>query len=207
MIFIILISFTTCMYSDVTLNGVTGQLISGLADVKIIPFAANAGGTAVSGMTYASGLWTPTLRAGTNNLGAYLAAKPSDATAILQFAYELPLDWDTTSQPYIVIYYESLTNTSGTVIWTVSSACTKRDGSVTSDPTLVAESSFSSQAMASASKIWARDGIFTAMSSGNNCIPGSYVIIKVALTGTASANIGAYSATITTPRKPVLQAN
>lgn len=207
---VLITSFTTCMYSDVTVNGVTGQIISALADYRIIPFAANAGGTAVSGMTYASGVFTPTLRAGTNNIDAYLAAKPSDGTGILYFWYQLPGDWDTVTQPYIKIFWANLSNTTGTVIITVSSGCTKQDGSVSDDPAFIAESAFTSTNIATvgvSNRAYATGGIFTAMTSGNSCVAGSPVNIKVALTGTAAANVALYRATITTPRKPVLQAN
>src|SRR6185312_8305162 len=109
-------------------------------------------------------------------------------------------DWDTTQQPFISIFYASGANTTGTVIWTVSSACTKQDGSVTDDPAFVAESAFGSQTMAAANRAWGKSGQFTAITSGNNCIPGSPAIIKVALSGTASSAINAYQATMTFPR-------
>lgn len=175
-------------------------------DAKIVPFASAPGGTAVSGVTYASGQWTPTLRAGTNNIGAALQAIPSTG-ASLQFVFELPGDWDTTQQPFISIYYGSGANTTGTVIWTVSSACSKADGSVTDDPTFVAETAFASQTMAAANRYWAKSGQYTAITSGNSCIPGSPVLIKVALSGTASSAINADKAVITVPRLLTVQAN
>ncbi len=119
---------------------------------------------------------------------------------------ELPLDWDTASQPYINIFYGSGANTSGTVIWTVSSACSKEDGSVTDDPAFNAESAFASQTMATANRTWAKSGQFTAITSGNNCIAGSSLILKVAVSGTAGSNINAYQAVVTVPRLPVVQA-
>jgi len=174
-------------------------------DAKIVPFAAAPGGTAVAGVTYASGQWTPTLRAGTNNIGAALQATPSTGAA-LQFVFELPNDWDITQQPFISIFYASGANTTGTVIWTVSSACSKEDGSVTDDPAFVAESAFAAQTMASANVNWAKSGKFTAMTSLNNCIPGSPVMIKIALSGTAASGINAKKAVITIPRLLTVQA-
>ncbi len=198
-------------------SGATGTICSftstttcvgiSLPDVKIIPFAAAPGGTGAAGVSYATSLWTPTARAGTNNLGAALAAKPSDGTAILQFLLELPLDWNTASQPFINIFYGSGANTSGTVIWTVASACSKADGSVSDDPAFNAESAFGSQTMANANRMWSKSGQFTAITSGNNCIPGGSAILKLSLTGTASSNINAYQAIVTTPRLPVVQGN
>ena len=175
-------------------------------DVKIIPFCVSPGGTAGSGVTYASGQWTPTNRAGTNNIGCGLQAIPSTG-AVLQFMIELPLDWDTTTQPFISFQYASGANASGTVIWTVSSGCTKQDGSVSDDPTFNAESAFGTQTMAVANRTWGQNGQFTAMTSGNNCIAGSPVIIKVALSGTAASAINAYQAVVTIPILPTIQAN
>jgi hypothetical protein len=105
------------------------------------------------------------------------------------------------------IVYSSGAAASGTVIWTVSSACTKSDGSVSDDPAFVAETAFASQTMAVANRMWAKSGQFTALTSGNNCIAGSSVIVKVTLSGTASSAINAYQAVLTVPRALVLQAN
>jgi hypothetical protein len=172
-------------------------------DVHIIPFGAAPGGTAGSGVSYASGQWTPTARAGSNNIGAALQAIPSTG-AVLQWRMQLPQDWDTgaSGQPYIRIEYASGSNTSGTVIWTVSSACTKADGSVSDDPAFNAESAFASQTMAAASRAWSQTGHFTAITSGNNCVPGGGLIIKAAVSGTAAAAINAYQAVVTIPTLP-----
>lgn len=173
-----------------------------LRDVKVIPFAAAPAGTAAAGISYATGQWTPTARAGTNNIGAALQAIPSSG-ATLQFLVELPLDWDTANQPYLSIFFGSGANTSGTVIWTVSSGCSKRDGSVSDDPTLNAESAFATKTMATANRMWASNGQYTAITSGNNCIPGGSVIVKAVLSGTASSAINAYQAVISIPILPI----
>lgn len=125
----------------------------------------------------------------------------------LNFSYELAKDWDTTNQPFIAIEYGSGTNTTGTVIWTVSTACSKQDGSVSDDPAMVAETAMASQTMAVAHRGWVQSMQLTTLTSGNNCIAGSPVNIKLAVSGTASANIDAFKAVITQPRKPVVQAN
>ena len=178
------------------------------ADTKIIPAANCPGGTAGSGWSYASGQLTAACRAGTNNLGGILQAIPSTG-AIAQFMFELPTDWDTGTQPYINIFYGSGSNTSGTVINTVASACVDNStpGGASDDPTFHAESAFSTQTMANANRMWNISGQFTAMTSGNGCKATSSVIIKITLSGTASANIGYYKAVITTPRSPVVQGN
>ena len=95
-------------------------------DVKIVPFGVTPGGTGGGSVSYALGQWSATARAGTSNIGTALQATPSTGAA-LQFLLELPGDWDAANQPYINIFYGSGTNTSGTVIWTASSACSKED--------------------------------------------------------------------------------
>jgi len=197
--------------------GTAGQLLSSQGsstdphyldgvDVKLIPAANCNAATAGAGWSTASSNFTPACRAGTNNLGGALQAIPNTGAAA-QFLAELPQDWDTSTQPYISIFYGSGSNASGTVIWTVSSACSKENGSVSDDPSFNAESAFATQTMAAANRMWAQNGQFTAITSGNNCIAGSSILIKVAVSGTASSNINAYQVVLTIPRLPVVQAN
>lgn len=189
-------------------NGSAQLIGADFADVKIIPAANCPGGTAGSGWSYASGQFTATCRAGTNNLGGNLQAIPSTGGAA-QFMFELPGDWETTTQPYINIFYGSGSNTSGTVINTVASACVDNStpGGASDDPSFHAESAFSTQTMANANRMWNISGQFTQMTSGNGCKVGSSVIVKITLSGTASANIGYYKAVLSIPRSPVMQAN
>lgn len=187
-------------------NGTSGPQFIDFPDAKIIPAANCNAGTAGAGWSTATSNFTAACRAGSNNLTGALQAIPSTG-ASAQFEFELPEDWDTANQPYIRIFYGSGANTSGTVIWTVSSACTKEDGSVTDDPAFNAESAFASQTMATANREWGQSGQFTAMTSGNNCIAGSNVLIKVAVSGTAGSNINAYKAVVTVPRLLTVQAN
>jgi hypothetical protein len=172
----------------------------------IVPAANCVAGTAGSGWNTASSNFTAACRAGTNNLGGALQAIPSTG-ASAQFQLELPLDWDSGVQPYINIFYGSGANTSGTVIWTVSSACSKADGSVSDDGAFNAESAFGSQTMAAASRTWSKSGQFTAVTSGNNCVPGGTLLIKVAVSGTAASAINAYQAVVTIPRLLTVQGN
>lgn len=189
-------------------NGSAQIVAADFPDVKIIPAANAPGGTAGGGWSYASGQFSATARAGSNNLGGALQAIPNTGAAA-QFLVELPTDWDTSTQPYINIFYASGSNASGTVIWTVSSACVdvSTPGGTSDDPSFHAESAFSTQTMANANRMWFIGGQFTAMTSGNGCKATSPVIIKVALSGTAASNINVYQATLTIPRAPVVQAN
>jgi hypothetical protein len=177
-------------------------------DVHIVPAANCVAATAGGGWSYATATWTATCRAGSNNLGGYLSLAPNTGGAA-QFQFDLPVDWDTSVQPYIKIIYASGGTVVGTdtAIWTVASACSKSDGSVTDDPAFHAESAFSSQTLATANRMWAQTGQFTAMTSGNNCIAGSSVIIKLTLSGTETNAIAAYEAVLTVPRLLTVQAN
>jgi hypothetical protein len=191
---------TTTITPTVSLSALT------FPEVKIIPAANCPNATPGSGWSYASSTWTAACRAGTNNLGGALQLIPSTGGAA-QFRFEIPADWDSASQPFIRIEYASGANTSGTVIWTVASACTKADGSITDDPSFVAESAFGTQTMATANRAWSQTGQFTAITSGNNCVGGGGLVIKLTLSGTAASAINAYQAVITTQRLPVVQAN
>lgn len=177
-------------------------------DVKYIPFANCVAGAAGGGASTASSNFTAACRAGTNNLGGADQAIPVTG-ASLQFMLELPQDWDTGSQPYINVYFGSGANTSGTVIWTASSACVdvSSNGAASDDPAFNAESAFTTRTMASANKTWFTGGQFTAITSGNGCKALSPIIVKLAVSGTAASNINAYQAVVTIPRRPVIQAN
>ena len=187
----------TCLYTD-------------FPDVKDIPAANCVAGTPGSAWNYPSSSFTAACRTGTNNLGGVLQAAPNAATsATAQFMFELPKDWDTGTQPYVSIYYGSGSNTSGTVQWTVSSACVdvSTNGGSSDDPSFQAESAFTAQTMAAANRMWYQNGQFTRMTSANGCKAQSKVIIKVSLGGTASSNINVYEAILTIPRQLVVQAN
>jgi hypothetical protein len=176
-------------------------------DVKYFPGAncvnSLAGSAFSEGATPAATCYT-----GTNNVGGYLSWANNNTTTTAQFFFELPNDWDTATQPYVKIIYSSLTNTTGTVKWTFSTACTKGDGSITDDPAFHAESTFGPDTMATANRMWADTQQLTAVTSGNNCIAGSPVILKITSgNGTASAALGVYMVTVTIPRLLTVQAN
>lgn len=187
-------------------TGTTITSSTDLPDVKIIPAANCPNAVAGSGWSYAASTFTAACRAGSNNLGGALQLAPSTGGSA-QFRFEIPKDWDSANQPYIRIEYGSGANTTGTVIWTVASACTKADGSITDDPAFVAESAFASQTMAAANRAWSQTGQFTAITSGNNAVGGGACVIKMTLSGTASSAINVYQAVVTTNRLITVQAN
>lgn len=173
-------------------------------DVKVIPAANCVNAVAGSGFSSSSTGMPAACRGGTNNLNGVLQPIPSTGgTAYLD--YELPGDWDTGVKPYLSIYYASGANASGTVIWTISSACTKQDGSVTDDPSWVAESAMGTQTMAVANRMWAQNAQLAGTLT--NCIAGSTMYFKIVLSGTASSAINVSKITITTPRLLTIQAD
>lgn len=171
-------------------------------DVKVVP-AANCVST-VAGAGWNTTL-TPTCEAGSNNLGGYL---PFVDASTAQFLFEIPGDWDTASQPFINVFFESGTNTTGTVIFNAAVACTKADGSITSDPAFNTADALATKTMAAATRAWSTTVQLTQVTSGNNCVPGGTMLVKITrATDTASAAVRVTSAAITTPRLLTVQAN
>lgn len=153
--------------------------------------------------------WDTTLTAactgGTNNKGGIL---PFVDSSTAQFGLQLPGDWDSTQQPYVKIVFDSGSNTSGTVIFTVAVACSKADGSVTSDPAFNTADALATSTMAAASRDWSSTVQMTQVTSGNNCIPGGEMRVKVTRsTDTAASAVNVHRAVITVPRLQAVQAN
>ena len=171
-------------------------------DVKVIPFAADPNATAAAAVSYTASAWTPAAP-GSNVLKGSLQAIPSTG-ANLQFTIELPQDWDTSAQPYINVYWGNGANTSGTMIWTASSACVdvSTPGGASDDPSYNAESAFTTRTAANANRMWYVGGQFTAVTSGNGCKALSTLNIKLAISGTAASAINAYYAVVTIPTQP-----
>jgi len=190
-------------------TGTTTPVISlvDFPDQKVIPASVCNAGVAGSAFDIpaASG-FTPAC-VGSNSVRGALTGTPNVGATAYFANYALASDWDTTNQPYIRVEYGSGTNTSGTVIWTISTACSKLDGSVSSDPTYNAESAMGTQTMAAATRTWGQSAQLTTLTSGNNCIAGSPVYLKLVVSGTAAAAINLYRITVTQPRNPVFQAD
>lgn len=171
-------------------------------DVHIVP-AANCVST-VAGSSWNTTL-TPACIAGTNNLGGML---PFVDASTGQFEYEIPGDWDSAAQPFFALWFNSGTNTSGTVIFNVAIACTKSDGSVSSDPAFNTADAMTTKTMATASRMWSTSVQSTQVTSGNNCVAGGTMLVKFTrATDTATTAVNVTKAVITFPRRPVVQAN
>jgi hypothetical protein len=175
----------------------------------IVPAANCNNATAGAGWSIpATNAPTIACRAGTNNLGGVLQWANNNTTTNSQFVFQLPFDWDTATQPYWNIVYGSGTNTTGTIKWTISTACTKSDGSVSDDPAFVAETTSTGKTMAVANRMWSETGQFANLTSGNNCVAGSTVVLKVTSgNGTATATVNVAQITLTVPRLITVQAN
>lgn len=178
-------------------------------DVKIIPAVNCNAGTAGPGWDIPStNAPTVACRAGTNNLGGVLQWANNNTTTNAQFSVELPKDWDTAAQPYVAIWYSSGANTSGTVKWTFSTACTKGDGSVSDDPAFNAESASAGNTMTAANRMWVETLQLTQVTSGNNCVAPANMIIKITSgSGTATSAVNVSKMVITIPRLITVQAN
>lgn len=197
----------TATANKIVLSGASATpSFSDLTYRSILP-AANCNNTvAGSGWSLAS-TFTAVCRAGSNNLGGVLQAAPN-AGGTGYFDFEIPGDWDSTNQPYISVFYGSGANTSGTVIWTISTGCTKNDGSVTDDPAWVAESAMGTQTMATANRMWQQHAQLVNVTSGNNCIASGTMFVKLVLSGTASSVINVSKAVISVQTLPnAAQAN
>ena len=191
---------------QVVLSGGSGApTMIDFPEVQVLNAAVCVNATATSLWNLpASGTFTPTCRAGTQNLGGTLNGIPSTG-AVAYMETELPGDWDTATKPWISIYYGSGANTSGTAIWTVSTGCTKKDGTVSDDVAWIAESAMGTQTMGAATRAWAQSAQLAGAMT--NCVVGSTMYVKVAVSGTASSAITVSKAVMTYPRLLVAQAN
>ena len=187
----------------VTVTTSTGAISStDFPDVKVYPAANCVSSTA--GAAWNTTL-TPACIAGSNNLGGEL---PFVDASVAQFETEIPADWDTTSQPFVNLFFNSGANTTGTVIFNVAVACTKSDGSVTSDPAFNTADALTTKTMAAASRTWSTTGQLTQVTSAHSCIPGATMLVKVTrATDTAGTLVQVTKLAMTTPRLITVQAN
>ena len=189
-------------------NGTLCPQFVDLPNVSMIPAANCNAGTSGAGWSSAISNFTSACRAGSNNLGGAMQCVPSSGCSA-QFMIELPADWDGTAAPYIKIFFGSGGNTSGTVVWSEATACMPfaSTGSQSDDYAFSTPVTLTSKTMAAANRIWSTTGQMTGVTSGNNCIPDAFLIVKVSVSGTAGSNVNAYSAIVTIPRLVTVQAN
>ncbi len=140
-----------------------------------------------------------------NNLGGVLPFAVGNSA---QFNFELRKDWSITQQPWINLFFSAGTNTTGAVNFTVATACTKSDGSLSADTAFTVADAFPSQTMAATNREWSTSLQMSQVTAGNNCVPGGTMIVSIArATGSASAVVNVDKATMTVATRPVTQAN
>jgi hypothetical protein len=192
----------TCTVTNPTTTPAIAFTLAAFPDTKVFP-AANCV-SSIAGAAWNTEL-SPGCVGGSNNLGGYL---PFVDASTAQFETELPLDWDITAQPYIRLFFMSGANTTGTVIFTVATACYKSDGSTSIDPSFATAQTFSTSTMAAASRGWSQGLQLNAVTSGNNCVAGGSLLVKITrTTDTASTAAFVTKAVLTIPRLITVQAN
>jgi hypothetical protein len=177
-----------------------------------IPAANCNNTTAGAGWSIGSG-GTVTCRAGTNNLGGYVAITDTSST-FAQFSLTIPVDWDTATNPYIKFYFSAVTDTTNghTVIPQIKVSCpTAGNGTVSDDATFSAAQSSSTVtfgASAVANGFYNGSSVQIGSTQMTGCIAGGLMIVQIGrATDSATGVIGFYSADVTFPRLIAVQAN
>lgn len=190
-----------------------GQAVSTIdfPDVKVIPAANCNNTTAGAGWSIGSG-GTVGCRAGTNNLGGFATITDTSST-FAQFTLPIPVDWDSSTDPYILFAFQSATDTTNghTVKPQIEVSCpTATNGTVSDDATFsaaqtVATVTFGASAVAHGFYTGSGQIGSTQMSG---CVAGGMMIVQVGrATDTATGNINFYYANVTFPRLLAVQAN
>jgi hypothetical protein len=176
-----------------------------------VPAANCNNTTAGAGWSIPSG-GTVTCRAGTNNLGGYIAITDT-STTFAQFAVTIPEDWDTGTDPYSrfqLAYPGTDGSSSHTIIPQIKVSCAKGDGSTTDDVSFNAAHSSSTITLSSATanEFFVSSNVQMNSTDVTGCVAGSLMIIQVGrATDTATSAVNFYGATVTFPRLITVQAN
>jgi hypothetical protein len=180
--------------------------------VKVFPAANCIAGAPGSGWSIGSGNAGATCRAGTNNLGGYIPITDTSST-FAQFQVPLPTDWDTSTDPYILVGFISVTDTTSghTVIPQVKVSCaTQTNGTASDDQSFATAHSLATVTFGGSA---VANGFYTSSVQFNStdmsgCVAGGFMIVQIGrATDTATGNIGFEYANITIPRLLTVQAN
>ena len=187
-------------------NGTSGPQFIDFPDMKYIPAAENVNGTAGFGWTCPNATPAALLRAGTNNKDALLS--PWGASDLCYIKIQLAKDWDTASNPYLMIELTSTDATNGhTIIMQESVACAKLDGTTTDDVAFNAARSFSTVTLnGNANRTWEADLALNNTDMTGCSAPG-IMWIKISRTTDTATNVGVWGMTATVPRLLTVQAN
>ena len=176
-----------------------------------IPAANCNNATAGTGWSIPSG-GTVTCRAGTYNLGGYIAITDTSST-FAQFTLAIPEDWDTGTLPYIrfqLAYPGTDGSSSHTIIPQIKVSCTGNGGTTTDDIAFQAAHSLSTITLSSATAnlFFSTSNVQMNSTDTTNCVAGGLMIIQVGrATDTATSAANFYGATVTFPRLLAVQAN
>lgn len=174
--------------------------------------AANCNNTSAGAAWSIGSGGTVTCRAGTNNLGGFVAITDTSST-FAQFQVSIPVDWDSATRPYILLAFQSATDTTNghTVIPEVAVSCpTATNGTSTDDVTLSAYQSLTTVTFGASAV--AHGFYTTSVQFGSTqmtgCIAGGFMTVSVGrATDTGTGVQGFEYADITFPRLLAVQAN
>jgi hypothetical protein len=199
-------------------NGSGGCNSIDFPDTKTYP-AANCDGS--TGTAVAGAGWSLTgntgakgCRAGTNNKLGYVTITDT-STSFAQFLAEIPADWDTATNPYIAVGLSSTDTTNGhTIIPQIQISCpTATNGTANDDATFATAHSFSASGgtitigASAVSNGWYTTSIQMNSTDTTGCVAGSLMIVQVGRATDTATSANFSFASITWPRKLVLQAN
>ncbi len=175
----------------------------------MVPAANCNAGTAGSGWSIPStNGGVPTCRAGTNNLGGYVAITD---TTTGQFMVSIPADWDTGTNPYILVGLMSTdTTNTHTIIPKVQVSCpTAVNGTSSDDVTFATAHSLSTITIGGSANA---HGFYTTSVQLNGtdmsgCVAGGFMIVSVGRATDTATAANFYYANISFPRLNTGQAN
>lgn len=172
-----------------------------------VPAANCNNATGGAGWSIGSG-GTVSCRAGTNNLGGYIAITDTSST-FATFQVTVPEDWDTSSNPYVRFYVASTDATNAhTIIPEINVACYKGDLSTTDD---VAANGFHSSSTVTlngnANLFSSQSNVQMNSTDVTGCVAGALMQITVGRATDTASNAEFYGADVTFPRLIAVQAN
>lgn len=176
-----------------------------------IPAANCVNAVASSGWSGGASL-TTTCRAGTNNVGGYVAITDT-SSSFAQFNVTVPEDYDSGTLPYIRFYlaYPGADGgSSHTIIPAIKVSCDKGDGSTGDDVTFNASHSSSTITLSSATTnlFFSTSNVELNSTDMTGCQAGSMMVVQVGrATDTATSAANFYGVDMTFPRLLVVQAN
>lgn len=148
-----------------------------------------------------SGFPTPTCRAGTNNLNGVLQFGVSESA---QFQLELPVDYDSSTLPYIRINYTQATATaSQTIAYQIQVGCS----TTSDDPSFATAQAFTTTTTGSTANTPYTQTLEFNSTSMTNCSGGDVMNFKISTTSSSNGSSNLQLITLTIPRLINVEAN